>query len=81
MPTGHQELNILIESSQQPSEENVIMESVINKSITSYGGMTWDFLIYFLFGDVWWFLQLGQFFSTLPLLWDYTVYNSDCYAW
>ena len=35
MPTGHQELNILIESSQQPSEENVIMESVINKSITS----------------------------------------------
>lgn len=71
---GCQELDILIEFLQQPSEENIIIESLINKSIYKLVvGMTCNFLIHFLFGDIWWFLQLGQIFSTLPLSWDYMV--------
>lgn len=78
MPTGCQELDILIKSWKRPSEENVIIESLINKFVYKpVMGMTYNFLICFLFGDVQWFLRLGQIFSTLLLLWDYIVYNSD----
>lgn len=50
MPTGHQEFDILIESSQPRSEETVAMES--DKSATSQLWGWRDFLIHLLFGDV-----------------------------
>lgn len=69
MGTGHQELDILIEASQQQQlSENVIMESLINKLVTR---MTCDTLIHFTCGDIWWFLQLiylqNKFYEFIPL--------------
>lgn len=71
MPTRYQELDCLIKSLQWPSEENVIIESLINKFVyKSIMGMTYNFLICFLFGDVQWFLQLGQI---SPLYYFYEI--------